>query len=75
MFVPSLHGSVYVFLVVYVGIPLAINKISLAAALPCHIWVILARCRSFGFEAAKFRIGLIIIICALHDEVNHRKLW
>ena len=26
------------------------------------IWVILARCRSFGFEAAKFRIGLIIII-------------
>ena len=27
-----------------------------------HIWVILARCRSFGFEAAKFRIGLIIII-------------
>ena len=27
-----------------------------------YIWVILARCRSFGFEAAKFRIGLVIII-------------
>ena len=31
-------------------------------AVPWTIWVILARCRSFGFEAAKFRIGLIIII-------------